>query len=169
MSGQLALPGAAMITQRLRARLRSEDGQGLIELLAALALLTIAMTALLASFSSSIISLRRAGGEGTALTVADRQMEIYRTLKYSCITLNSGTAPSGCPAATGFPNPYSADQTPSSTDTPDNRTYTVHTDITYSGTAPLQQATVTVTVKDAVGTVRSTQSSLFSQAAFPTP
>jgi type II secretory pathway pseudopilin PulG len=157
-----------MIAHRFRALLRVDDGQGLIELLAALALLTIAMTALLSTFSSSILSLRRAGAEGTAITVADRQMEAYRTLPYSCITLNGGTAPSGCPAASGFPNPYSADQTPSSSDTPDHRTYSVHTDIAFIAVDHKQEQ-VTVTITDAGGTVRATQSSLFSQAAFPTP
>jgi type II secretory pathway pseudopilin PulG len=156
----LGLPDAAVIR-----RLRSEEGMGLIELLAALALLTIALSALLSAFASSVKSLTRAGTEGTALTVADRQMEVYRTLPYSCLALNAGSAPSGCPSVSGFPNPYSADQTPSSTDTPDHRTYTVHTDITTSGS----EKTVSVTVKDSTGNVRATQSSLFSQTAFPTP
>jgi type II secretory pathway pseudopilin PulG len=146
-------------------RLRSEEGMGLIELLAALALLSIAIAALLSAFSSSVVSLTRAGSEGTALTVADRQMEVYRTLPYSCLALNSGTAPSGCPSMSGFPNPYSADQSPTSSDTPDHRSYTVHTDITTTGS----EKQVTVTVKDAAGNVRSTQSSLFSSTAFPTP
>lgn len=138
---------------------------GLIELLAALAILTIALSALLASFASSVVDLRRTGNEGTALTVADRQMEKYRTIPYSCIALNSGTAPTGCPAASGFPNPYSADQTPTSSDTPDHKTYTVHTAITTSGS----EKTVTVTVSDSGGSTRATQSSLFSSASFPTP
>jgi len=138
---------------------------GLIELLAALALLTIALAALLAAFSSSVVALRRTANEGTALTVADRQMETYRTLPYSCVALNSGTAPTGCPAASAFPNPYSADQTPTATDTPDHKTYTVHTDITTSGS----EKTVTVTVSDSSGATRATQSSLFSTFSFPTP
>lgn len=139
---------------------------GLIELLAAMMMLTIAIMALLSAFSSSIVSLRRAGAEGTAQTVADRQMEKYRTLSYACVTLNGGTAPSGCPAASAFPNPYSPDQTPTGSDTPDHRTYTVHTDIT---AANAKEKQVTVTVKDDTGTVRGTQSSLFSVSAFPTP
>ena len=138
---------------------------GLIELLAALAILTIALSALLAAFASSVVNLRRTGNEGTALTVADRQMEKYRTIPYSCIVLNGGTAPTGCPAASAFPNPYSADQTPTATDTPDHKTYTVHTDVTTSGS----EKTVTVTVSDSAGQTRSTQSSLFSSASFPTP
>ena len=145
-------------------QLRREDGMGLIELLAALALLTVALAALLSAFSSSVVSLTRAGTEGTALTVADRQMEVYRTLPYTCIALNSGTAPSGCPTKSGFPNPYSADQTPSASDTPDHRTYTVHTDVTTSGS----EKTVTVTVQ-LDGNTRASQSSLFSATAFPTP
>lgn len=145
-------------------RLREEHGMGLIELLAALVLLTVALAALLSAFSSSVVSLTRAGTEGTALTVADRQMEAYRTLPYTCIALNSGTAPSGCPTMTGFPNPYSADQTPSATDTPDHRSYTVHTDITTTGSE--KQVTVTVNLD---GNARATQSSLFSSTGFPTP
>jgi type II secretory pathway pseudopilin PulG len=158
-----------VIVRRLQARLRQEDGMGLIELLAALAMLTIAMTALLSAFTSSVVSLKRTGVEGTALTVADRQMETYRTLPFSCVKLNSGTAPSGCPTFSGYPNPYSADQTPSSTDTPDNRTYTVHTDVAFTDSPTNNHEQVTVTVKDSAGSVRATQSSLFSQAAFPTP
>lgn len=155
-----------MTVTRLRAHLGQDEGQGLVELLAALALLTIAIMALLSSFSSSIVSLRRAGAEGTALTVADRQMEAYRALPFACVTLNSGTAPSGCPAASSFPNPYSADQSPTGTDTPDHLTYTVHTDMT---AANAKEEQVSVTVKDADGTIRAAQSSLFSASAFPSP
>jgi type II secretory pathway pseudopilin PulG len=164
--GQHFLPGATVSWSRLRARMRGEEGMGLIELLAALMLLTIAIMALLSGFSSSIVSLRRAGAEGTGLTVADRQMEIYRTLPFACVTLNGGTAPSGCPAASGFPNPYSPDQTPTASDTPDHRTYAVHTDVTAVNAKETQ---VTVTVTDSDGTVRGTQSSLFSASSVPTP
>jgi type II secretory pathway pseudopilin PulG len=162
----LVLPRDPVSASRLRARLRHEQGMGLIELLAALALLTIAIMALLSAFSASIVSLTRAGAEGTALTVADRQMETYRAIPYACVVLNGGTAPTGCPAASAFPNPYSADQTPTSSDTPDHRTYSVHTDIT---SVNAKQTQVTVTVTDGGGKVRATQSSLFSAGGDPTP
>lgn len=168
MPRRLAMSHPAVTARRPRLRPGGDDGQGLIELLAALALLTIAITALLTAYSSSFVSLRRAGAEGTALTVGDRQMEVYRTLPYSCVMLNGGTAPVGCPAASGFPNPYSPDQSPTATDTPDHRTYQVHTDISFASVDQKEEQ-VTVTVKDADGNVRAAQSSLFSQSGFPTP
>jgi hypothetical protein len=93
-------------------------------------------------------------------------MEIYRTLPFACVALNGGTAPGSCPAASSFPNPYSPDQTPTASDTPDHKTYAVHTDVSAVNAKETQ---VTVTVKDSGGTVRATQSSLFSASAVPTP
>jgi type II secretory pathway pseudopilin PulG len=153
--------------RRVLARLRAEDGMGLIELLAALAILSIAISALLAAFASSVLSVSRAGAEGTALTVADRQMEVYRTLSYDCIALNSGTAPAGCPAKSGFPTPYSATQTPTASDTPDHRTYTVTTTISYA-TADNKQKQVVVSVTNAAGNEIGREASLFSATGFPT-
>jgi type II secretory pathway pseudopilin PulG len=148
-------------------RLRGERGLGLIELLAAMALLSIAIAALLAAFASSVLSISRTGSEGTALTVADRQLEVYRTLPFACITLNSGTAPSGCPAKTAFPNPYSGTQTPTAADTPDHRTYTVTTTISYA-TADNLQKQVVVSVTNSAGTELAREASLFSSIGFPT-
>ena len=65
--------------RRLRRRTAADDGFGLIELLIAMTMLAIAVGALLTVFASSAVSLRRAGQKGTALTLADTQMEKYRT------------------------------------------------------------------------------------------
>ena len=136
---------------------------GLVELLTAMVILTIALGALLTAYTASVRSLERSGAEGTALTVADRQMESYRSLPFTCIALNGGTAPAGCPSASGFPNPYSATQTPSGTDTPDHRTYTVTTSIsTASGVSA-----VTVSVTNSGGTELARESSTFSSTDFP--
>jgi Tfp pilus assembly protein PilV len=121
--------GLFMITRLRRLRFGSEAGQGLIELLMALTLLTVGIGATLSLFASSLVSMRHAGKEGTALTLADRQMETYRSMPYSCIS-STFTQPTGCLTYTGFPNPYSATQTPTSSDSPDHQLYDVTTSIT---------------------------------------
>ena len=147
-----------MTLRRVLRGLRAESGMGLVELLIAMTILAVAVGALLAVFASSEISLTHSRMEGTAMTVANRQMEVYNAIPYSCIALNSGAAPSGCPAPASFPNEYSSDQTVSGTDTPDRRTYTLHTDIsTVSG-----EKQVTVSVKSASGAELARAISLFS-------
>lgn len=146
--------------RRLR-RLHRSDGQGLVELLIALTLLSVAVAGLLAVYASSDVSLGHSRTEGTALTVASRQVEVYSAIPYSCIALNAGSAPTGCPAPASFPNEYAPDQTVSGSDTPDHRTYTVHTDIsTVSG-----EKQVTVSVSSSAGVELARVQSLFSSLA----
>lgn len=147
--------------RRRLTRLRAADGMGLIELLAAMALLGIAISALLAAFASSVLSVSHAGAEGTALTLADRQMEVYRALPYECVAL---IQPAGCPTKTGFPNPYSGTQTVAAADSPDHREYTVTTSITAEGS---DQRKVVITVTNAAGSELAHESSLFSALGFP--
>jgi prepilin-type N-terminal cleavage/methylation domain-containing protein len=78
---------------RLRARAASDDGFGLIELLIAMTLLTIGIGALLTVFTASAVSLRRAGQKGTALTLADTQMEKYRTRTFEWIRIDGDSIP----------------------------------------------------------------------------
>ena len=70
---------------RVFARLRSEDGFGLIELLMAMVLLNIGILAIVASFQSGAVALRRASHISTASALADQQMEGYRALLYAQI------------------------------------------------------------------------------------
>ena len=65
----------------------------MIELLIAMAILSIAVGALMLSFASSAISLRRAGQKGTALTLADTQMERYRTRGFTGIRIDGTLIP----------------------------------------------------------------------------
>ena len=65
-----------------------EDGFGLVELLIAMTILTVAIGALVTSFAASAVSLRRAGQRGTALTLADTQMEKYRTKTYTAVRID---------------------------------------------------------------------------------
>jgi len=118
------------VTPRLRKlSLGSEGGQSLIELLIALTVLAIGIGSTLTIFADSLISMQHAGKEGTAITLADRQLETYQTMPYTCISSTFAT-PSGCLAFSGFPNPYAASQTTTSADSPDHRVYDVNTAIT---------------------------------------
>ncbi|HEU5371792.1 MAG TPA: hypothetical protein VFU51_05330 [Gaiellaceae bacterium] len=71
--------------QRLHAR---DDGQGLVELIVALTVLAIGIGALLTVLTSSALSLQRSGQKGTALSLAEKQIELYRNLTYGDIRLD---------------------------------------------------------------------------------
>jgi type II secretory pathway pseudopilin PulG len=68
---------------------RSEGGFGLVELLMALVMLNIGLLAIVASFSSGIVSLNRASRITTASVIADQQMELYRALTHASIRLDT--------------------------------------------------------------------------------
>jgi type II secretory pathway pseudopilin PulG len=160
-----------------------EAGFGLVELLMAMGLLAIAISAQLAVFSSSYTSLSRASMKGTAVTVADKQMETYRTLPYSCIYLASASgdstysgdsaysasqviASSCSPNTTPAASATTASQTVSG---PDNRSYRVDTYIvTTTPTGGRALKTVTVVVREVksgvVGNVLAREASTFDQA-----
>ena len=65
----------------------------MIELVLAMMFLAIAAGSLVTVYSSSIASLARTSTEGTALTLVDRQIELYNTLRYDSITLAAATIP----------------------------------------------------------------------------
>jgi Tfp pilus assembly protein PilV len=71
------------------ARVTSEGGFGLVELLIALTVMAIGVTGIVAAFTSGIVALERANQTATAGTLADRQMEAYRALPYSSIALSA--------------------------------------------------------------------------------
>jgi Tfp pilus assembly protein PilV len=87
---------------KVLARLRSEDGFGLIELLMAMVLLNIGILAIVASFNSGAVALRRASHISTASALADQQMEGYRALVYAQIGFDSGQM-------SGLDNTYKCD------------------------------------------------------------
>ena len=75
-------------------------------------MLTIAIGALVTAFASSAVSLRRAGQRGTALTLADTQMERYRTKTFTAVRIDGTLIPSSGTYVTA----HSADSTiPAST------------------------------------------------------
>ena len=73
------------IRSHVRARLRAEDGFGLIELIMAMVMLNVGILAIVASFNSGAVALRRASHVSSASALADQQMEGYRALLYSQI------------------------------------------------------------------------------------
>jgi type II secretory pathway pseudopilin PulG len=187
-----------MSDRRLRLRAsrlaRDESGIGLIELMIALTLIAIGVGAALSVFASSIVSLQHGAREGTALTLADRQVEAYRSMSFACLptSLTSGvvvpvgpdpgcatvfdtpdprdpptcrTVPATCNPHP-FPNPYAATQTVSKTVSPDHRSYTVITDVTANSPYCGNTATQVIVSVNQVGnsTVLARESSCFSNA-----
>jgi Tfp pilus assembly protein PilV len=73
----------------VRARLRTEHGFGLIELLMAMVMLNVGILAVVAAFNSGMFALNRASRISTASALADQQMELYRALTYSAIALDT--------------------------------------------------------------------------------
>jgi len=93
--------------------LRREDGQGLIELIVALTILAVGIGALLTVLTSSALSLQRSDQKGTALTLAESQLELYRNLSYADIRLASASW-SSAPLTAGA-DPYFTAQSTDST------------------------------------------------------
>jgi type II secretory pathway pseudopilin PulG len=73
----------------VKARLRGQEGFGLIELLLSMIMLNIGLLAIVAAFNSGALALKHAGEVSTGSVVADKQMELYRALKYTEIALDS--------------------------------------------------------------------------------
>jgi type II secretory pathway pseudopilin PulG len=146
--------------------LREERGFGLIELLIALTLLNVGILAMVAAFNSGALALQRASKASTGSALADKQMELYRSMLYDNIGLDStelaadddNATYSGDSAysatmvtrtCTGTPKPDECD--PSRTVTgPDNRSYRVDTYIVLE--APTASSrnlkNVTIVVRD---------------------
>jgi Tfp pilus assembly protein PilV len=66
-------------------RARDETGFGLPELLMAMVVLNVGVLAVVAAFSSGNAALARASRISTAATLAEKQLEVYRGLKYDDI------------------------------------------------------------------------------------
>ena len=117
--------------------------------------------AVTAVFASSLLDLRNSSKEGTAITLADRQLESFRAMPFDCLpTTSSWAAPSGCLTPSGFPNPYSATQITTSAESPDHQIYKVTTTLSNPSPGTLQVA-VNVALNSGGGTL-ATETSYFS-------
>lgn len=73
----------------MAARARGAEGFGLVELVISMTMLNIGILAIVAAFNSGALALKRAGEVSTAAVVGDKQMELYRALKYTEIALDA--------------------------------------------------------------------------------
>ena len=146
-------------SNRLVAKLRGEEGIGLVELLIALLVLNVGIFATLGAFTSAATAINRASHVSTATAISDKQMETYRDSAFASI-------PSTC-----SPTPTSSTST-SSVVGADGRTYTLTVNAscasqlstgTYQGSSQVKQ--VTLTIKDPGDHNRTivTSSSTFSR------
>ena len=87
------LVGTTVRDRVLAARLRGEEGFGLIELLIAMPCWRSASWRSSPAFSSGIVALNSASRTGTAGTLADRQMEAYRALRTANISAQQRSTP----------------------------------------------------------------------------
>jgi type II secretory pathway pseudopilin PulG len=71
----------------------SEDGFGLVELLVAMVILQVALLALVGAFGAGSVALGRASRANTAQALANQQMELYRSMTYDPIGLDTAGAP----------------------------------------------------------------------------
>lgn len=140
-------------------RLQSQRGFALIEVLAAIVMINIAILALLLALTSGMVTLRRSAERSTASAVADKQMERYRALLYSSVYLDTASL-AGTDSTYQADSAYSATQvnqvcsplvvacTPSQTVTgPDSKSWRIDTYIvttTPPGGQPVKQVTVVV-------------------------
>jgi Tfp pilus assembly protein PilV len=97
LQGQLdaGLTGTVLKGREMRARLRIQDESGslLIDLLVAMTIMVIAVGAILSAYAAGYISLRNASTQGNALTLADKQIELYNTLPNASLKLDASTIP----------------------------------------------------------------------------
>jgi Tfp pilus assembly protein PilV len=137
---------------RLAAKLRGEDGIGLIELLIALLVLNVGIFATLGAFTSAATTIRRASHISTAAAIADRYMECFRDTSYTSIQwpMTSGS----CTAA--------------SVTGPDGRTYNLSATVApgpqqTTGSAYVKQVTLQVSDPGDNNKVLVTSTSTFSR------
>jgi Tfp pilus assembly protein PilV len=88
-----ALPPTAHRLRIARRVAVDSDGFGLVELLIALMVLNVGVFATVAAFNAGTLALRRANRTSTASVIADKQMELYRSLLYSNIAVLAPPAP----------------------------------------------------------------------------
>jgi type II secretory pathway pseudopilin PulG len=156
------------VLKRLR---KEEHGFGLIELVIAMVILNIALLALVAAFNSGSVALKNAAQVSTATVLADRQLELYRGIKFTSIGLQSGLVttangnalyaanwPAGTPDTTSCTDATKPECTPMQTVVgPDGRSYRIDTYVVSNpvsgGTRPVK--TVRVIVRDGFALTRN--------------
>ena len=143
----------------MSARIRSQQGFALIEMLIAIVVINVGLLAILLALNSGMVTLRRSAETSTASAIADQQLERFRALAYSAIYLDT-TLLAATDSTYQSDSAYSASQvsqtcipvvaacTPSQTVTgPDGRSYRVDTyvlSVVPAGGQAVKQITVVV-------------------------
>jgi Tfp pilus assembly protein PilV len=162
----------------VRADLRRDGGFGLVELLISLTMLNIGLLAVVAAFSSGIVSLNRASRITTAAVLADGQMELYRAIKYDTIQLDPATIPSTTPynsdvaysvsqvtgTCTGSPPECNASRQATGADGKSYRVDTYIVTATPTGGRPVKKVTVVVRDYNNLTVTFARQISTFDQS-----
>ena len=68
---------------------RAEGGFGMLELIISMTMLNVGILAIVAAFNSGALAIQRAAEVSTASVVGDKQMELYRAVKYTEIALDA--------------------------------------------------------------------------------
>jgi hypothetical protein len=71
--------------------LRGREGQGVIELVVAVTMLTIALLALVAGYDTAAVSIHNSAKKTVASSLADAQLELYSSLPFASIGLDATT------------------------------------------------------------------------------
>src|SRR5690349_3570848 len=98
------------MTENVSRAATREDGQGLIELVVAVTILAIGIGSLLTLLSSSAVSLQRSDQKGTALVLAEKQLELYRSDGYRDVRLDDALV-AAIPASSVYMTANSSDPT----------------------------------------------------------
>jgi Tfp pilus assembly protein PilE len=69
---------------------KDEGGQGLMELVIAIAVINVAILAMFAMFQAGALSILRASRTSNGAVLAEKQAELYRAMLYKDIQLNDG-------------------------------------------------------------------------------
>jgi Tfp pilus assembly protein PilV len=162
----------------VRSRLRKNDGFGLVELLMAMTMLNIGLLAVVAAFSSGIVSLNRASRVTTAAVLADGQMELYRAITYASIRLEPTSVPAIAPYTTdtaydgsqvtaacpGLPDECNASRQATGADGKPYRVDTYIVSTTPTGGRAVKRVTVVVRDYNKLQVVFARQVSTFDQS-----
>lgn len=143
----------------MTARIRSQQGFALIEMLIAIVVINIGLLAILLALNSGMVTLRRSAESSTASALADKQIELYRAVAFPAIYLDT-TLLAATDSTYRTDPAYSVSQvsqacspiaprcTPTQTVTgPDGRSYRVDTYIVWTtpvGGSAVKQVTVVV-------------------------
>jgi type II secretory pathway pseudopilin PulG len=126
------MPIREVMPKMLLKRLQAEDGFGLVELIAAVAVLTIGLLALVAGYGSAYVAFRQASTKTSANAIAATELELYRAVPYASLGLDSTQLSNAETTDTVYASDHSSLDDPNA--------LTAGTDVSSSSCTPLTAA-----------------------------